>query len=80
MDFMADYPDKFARTKLLLGEAGMRKLAKSTVAVFGIGGVGSFVVEGLARAGIGHLVLIDKDDICASNINRQLHATTKTVG
>ena len=80
MDFVTDYPDKFVRTELLLGEAGMRKLAESTVAVFGIGGVGSFVVEGLARAGIGHLVLIDKDDICASNINRQLHATTKTVG
>ena len=80
MDFVTDYPDKFVRTELLLGKAGMRKLAESTVAVFGIGGVGSFVVEGLARAGIGHLVLIDKDDICASNINRQLHPTTKTVG
>ncbi len=71
---------KFSRTELLLGETAMQKLAKSCVAVFGIGGVGSFVAEGLARSGIGHLVLIDDDRICETNINRQLHATTKTVG
>jgi len=58
----------------------MKKLAASTVAVFGIGGVGSFVAEGLARAGVGHLVLIDNDVICLSNINRQIHATADTVG
>lgn len=58
----------------------MDKLAKSTVAIFGVGGVGSFVAEGLARAGVGHLVLIDNDLICLTNINRQIHATSKTVG
>ncbi len=71
---------QFSRTELVLGRAAMDKLAASTVAVFGIGGVGSFVAEGLARSGIGHLVLIDHDVISESNINRQLHATTKTVG
>ena len=53
---------------------------RSTVAIFGVGGVGSFVAEGLARAGVGHLVLIDNDLICLTNINRQIHATSKTVG
>ena len=71
---------RFSRTELLLGEAGMEKLSKSTVAIFGVGGVGSFVAEGLARAGVGHLVLIDNDLICLTNINRQIHATSKTVG
>ena len=71
---------QFSRTELLLGEAGMDKLAHSTVAIFGVGGVGSFVAEGLARAGIGHLVLIDNDRICLTNVNRQIHATTQTVG
>lgn len=71
---------RFSRTELLLGEEGMEKLAKSTVAIFGVGGVGSFVAEGLARAGVGHLVLIDNDLICLTNINRQIHATSKTVG
>lgn len=71
---------RFSRTELLLGEQGMKKLASSTVAVFGIGGVGSFVAEGLARAGVGHLVLVDNDKICLTNINRQIHATSKTVG
>ncbi|MBR6709929.1 MAG: tRNA threonylcarbamoyladenosine dehydratase [Selenomonadaceae bacterium] len=65
---------------MLLGQEGMERLAASTVAIFGIGGVGSFVAEGLARAGVGHLVLIDNDVICLSNINRQLHATADTVG
>ena len=71
---------RFSRTELLLGEEGMEKLANSTVAIFGVGGVGSFVAEGLARAGVGHLVLIDNDLICLTNINRQIHATSKTVG
>ena len=71
---------RFSRTTLLLGDAAMDKLAASTVAVFGIGGVGSYAAEGLARAGIGHLVLIDNDSVCLTNINRQIHATTKTVG
>jgi tRNA A37 threonylcarbamoyladenosine dehydratase len=71
---------RFSRTELLIGEGGLAKLANSTVAVFGVGGVGSFAVEALARAGIGHLVLIDYDDVCLTNINRQLHALEHTVG
>lgn len=71
---------RFNRTKNLLGEGNFAKLTSATVAVFGVGGVGSFTVEALARAGIGHLVLIDKDDIDATNINRQLHALSSTVG
>ncbi|MCX7904646.1 MAG: ThiF family adenylyltransferase, partial [Caloramator sp.] len=70
----------FSRTELLLGKEGVEKLKRSTVAVFGVGGVGSFAVEALARSGIGKLILIDNDDVCITNINRQLHATTKTVG
>ena len=72
--------DKFLRTEILLGTAAMERLKASTVAVFGIGGVGSFTVEALARAGVGHLVLIDHDLVDVTNINRQLHATTKTIG
>lgn len=71
---------KFSRTELLLGADGLAKLAASKVAVFGIGGVGSYVVEGLARSGVGHFVLVDDDSICLTNINRQIHATVKTVG
>jgi tRNA A37 threonylcarbamoyladenosine dehydratase len=72
--------DAFSRTKLLLGEDGLAKLEKSRVAVFGIGGVGSFSAEALCRAGIGHFLLVDSDAIDVSNINRQIHATTQTVG
>lgn len=68
------------RTELLIGKQAMEKIKKAKVAVFGIGGVGSFVVEGLARAGIGHIVLIDNDVISASNLNRQIHATCHTIG
>ena len=71
---------RFSRTELLLGEAGMDRLEAATVAVFGIGGVGSYAVEGLARAGVGHIVLIDSDTVCLTNVNRQIHATTATVG
>ena len=77
-NFSAD--EIFQRTKLLLGEENFLKLTNSTVAVFGIGGVGSFTAEALARSGVGHLVLIDKDNIDATNINRQIHALTSTVG
>ena len=70
----------FSRTELLVGASAMEKLAASHVMVFGIGGVGSFVVEGLARAGVGKLTLVDDDNICLTNINRQLQATTRTVG
>ncbi|HHW56751.1 MAG TPA: tRNA threonylcarbamoyladenosine dehydratase [Clostridia bacterium] len=72
--------DIFSRTEILIGKEGLLKLKNSTVAVFGIGGVGSFAVEGLVRAGVGKLVLIDGDNVCITNINRQIHATTRTVG
>jgi tRNA A37 threonylcarbamoyladenosine dehydratase len=71
---------RFSRTELLIGPAGLAKLADTRVAVFGIGGVGSYTVEALARSGIGHLVLVDYDDICLTNINRQIHALQNTVG
>lgn len=72
--------DSFSRTRLLLGEERMKCLAACRVAVFGIGGVGGYTVEALARSGIGALDLIDDDRICLSNLNRQLHATLSTVG
>ncbi|HVE85521.1 MAG TPA: tRNA threonylcarbamoyladenosine dehydratase, partial [Myxococcales bacterium] len=71
---------RFDRTGRLLGDAAMEKLASSRVAVFGLGGVGSYAVEGLVRSGVGHLTLVDFDDVCVTNINRQLHATARTVG
>lgn len=70
----------FIRSELLLGKEAMVNLANSTVAVFGVGGVGSFAVEALVRTGIGSIFLIDYDIIDISNINRQIHATSKTVG
>ncbi len=70
----------FSRSEMLIGEEGLKKLKESKVAVFGIGGVGSYTVEALARSGVGKLVLIDHDEVCISNINRQIHATSKTVG
>ena len=72
--------NEFSRTQLLLGPEAMQRLAASRVAVFGIGGVGGYAVEALARGGIGALDLIDDDRVCLTNINRQLHATRKTVG
>lgn len=71
---------RFSRTELLIGKEGLAKLAEKKVAVFGIGGVGSFVVEGLVRSGVGKLVLVDDDCICLTNLNRQLHATMKSIG
>lgn len=68
------------RTALLLGEEGVARLERSFVAVFGIGGVGSFAAEALARAGVGRLLLVDNDTVSESNINRQLIALTSTVG
>lgn len=70
----------FCRTKILIGDECLEKLKNAKVAVFGVGGVGSFVVEALARAGVGSFVLIDKDLVSLSNINRQLIATHKTIG
>ena len=72
--------DQFSRTQLLYGAEAMEKLASARVAVFGIGGVGGYVVEALARSGVGALDLIDNDEVCASNLNRQIIATTKTIG
>ena len=72
--------ERFSRTALLLGEAGVEKLRKSRVAVFGLGGVGSWCAEALARAGVGTLALVDKDRVEESNLNRQLVALTSTVG
>lgn len=72
--------DRFERLRLLVGAAGMDRLQRSRVLVFGVGGVGSFAVEALARAAVGHLTLVDHDTIRPSNINRQLHALTPTVG
>lgn len=68
------------RTGLLIGNESLDTLAKSKVIVFGIGGVGSFVVEALTRAGVGNLILVDNDTICISNLNRQIHAIRSTVG
>jgi len=70
----------FSRSELLIGTEGLNKLKQSKVAIFGIGGVGTFTVEALARTGVGKFVLVDDDDICLTNINRQLHATRSTVG
>ncbi len=72
--------NELSRTGLLIGNEGLQKLSKAKVIVFGIGGVGSFVVEALTRAGVGNLILVDNDTICISNINRQIHATQETVG
>ena len=72
--------DTFARTELLLGREAMEKLNKAHVAVFGLGGVGGYVVEALARSGIGAMTLVDHDTISVTNINRQLLATTQTIG
>ena len=72
--------NQFSRTELLFGHEAMEKLYKSRVAVFGIGGVGGYTVEALARSGIGTLDLIDDDKVCLTNINRQILATRRTVG
>lgn len=72
--------NQFSRTELLLGKDGIEKLASSRVAVFGIGGVGGYTVEALARSGVGTFDLIDDDKICITNINRQIYALRSTVG
>lgn len=72
--------ESFVRTELLLGRDAMEILEQSRVAVFGIGGVGGYVVEALARSGVGAIDLIDNDTVCLSNLNRQIIATRKTVG
>lgn len=72
--------NQFSRTELIFGKEAMEKLANSRVAIFGIGGVGGFTAEALARSGVGTLDLIDDDRVCLTNINRQIFATRKTVG
>ncbi len=72
--------EQFLRTQMLLGEDKMNRLAKARVAIFGVGGVGGYVVEALARSGVGSFVLVDSDKVSVSNINRQIIATHKTVG
>ena len=72
--------NQFERTALLLGKASVEKLAEKRVAVFGVGGVGGFVCEGLVRAGIGAIDIVDKDTVALSNLNRQLIALHSTVG
>ena len=72
--------NQFSRTQLLYGEEAMKRLSSLRVAVFGIGGVGGYTVEALARSGVGALDLIDDDKVCLTNINRQILATRKTVG
>ena len=72
--------NQFSRTELLIGKEGIEKLQNAKVAIFGVGGVGSFVVEGLVRAGIGNFIIVDDDKICLTNLNRQIIATRKTIG
>lgn len=72
--------DRFNRIQLLIGVAALERLQNSSVAVFGIGGVGGYAVEALVRGGVGRLTLIDFDNVCATNINRQIHALEETVG
>ena len=72
--------DQFLRTQMLLGANAMERLQKSHVAVFGLGGVGSYAVEALVRSGIGELTLIDDDSVSVTNLNRQLEALHSTVG
>ena len=70
----------FSRTELLIGKSGLDKLKNSKVMVFGVGGVGSYTVECLARAGVGNITIVDNDTIAVSNLNRQVHATLETIG
>lgn len=72
--------NQFSRTEFLIGEEGIKKLNNAKVAIFGLGGVGSYVVEGLARAGIGNFILVDNDKVDITNLNRQIIATHKTLG
>lgn len=72
--------NQYSRTQLIYGENAMKKLKNSRIAVFGIGGVGGFTAEALARSGVGTLDIIDNDEICITNINRQIYATLSTVG
>ncbi|MBB6624892.1 tRNA threonylcarbamoyladenosine dehydratase [Clostridium gasigenes] len=72
--------NSLTRTELLVGSEGIEQLRNAKVVVFGVGGVGSFTVEALTRAGVGNLILVDDDTVCITNLNRQIHATEATVG
>ena len=72
--------NQFSRTERLLGKENMEKLSAARVCIFGIGGVGGYVAEALARSGVGHLELVDNDVVCLSNLNRQIIATHQTLG
>lgn len=71
--------NQFSRTELLIGKENIEKLHNSKVAIFGLGGVGSFVAEGLIRAGVGNFIIVDDDKVCLTNLNRQIIATRKTI-
>ncbi|MDT3919171.1 ThiF family adenylyltransferase, partial [Staphylococcus saprophyticus] len=71
---------QFSRNELAYGQEGLALLKQKTVVILGVGGVGSFAAEALARTNIGHIILIDKDDVDITNVNRQLHALTTTIG
>ena len=77
---MNDKNQTFARFSMMVGEDGIDKLRNSHVIVFGVGGVGSYAVEALARSGVGHITMVDFDEISESNINRQLHSLRSTIG
>ncbi|MEN9529081.1 MAG: hypothetical protein RI932_954, partial [Pseudomonadota bacterium] len=77
---MAFKNHRFSRLELLVGREGLGRFRGKHVAVFGVGGVGSFAAEGMARAAVGKITLIDHDEVCVTNVNRQLHAFTDTVG
>ena len=77
---MSDKNQTFARFSMMVGEDGIEKLRNSRVIVFGVGGVGSYTVEALARSGVGHITMVDFDEISESNINRQLHSLRSTIG
>lgn len=78
--FMEETEMRFSRTQIIFGKENLRLLSKSRVAIFGLGGVGGYVLEALARSGIGNFDLIDSDRICISNFNRQILATSQTLG
>lgn len=77
---MSDYSTRFSAIGRLYGVDGLARIRKARVCVIGLGGVGSWAVEALARSGVGALTLVDMDEVCLSNVNRQIHATTETVG
>lgn len=80
MEEMSTHNALFNRTELLLGTAAIERLAATRVILFGVGGVGSWCAECLIRSGVGHLTIVDSDRVCPTNLNRQLQATTQTLG